>query len=153
MDMKALLEKMMKFAGGADQKQGPAGQLRGGAKMPKKGSAQHPAHHKLVGGCEESVLKDLNVVAEEKGLEWALSEAWAQFKEEAFKDTEERRPARKGSREEKVGKRGHKEIPRYKNIKEAKRYDPEMLRTLKAAKAKFPMYDEETKTFYKKKKK
>ena len=118
MDMRALLEKMMKFAGGADQKSGPAGQLRGGTKTPKKGSSKHPAYHKLVGDSiepEGNMLEELANEVKDKSLEWTLAEAWAQFKEEAFKDTAERRPARKGSRPN----RGHVAVPRYKKVEEA----------------------------------
>ena len=122
MDMKALLEKMTKFAGEPEQK--PGDQVRGTekAKATKSGK-DHPFKGRLVGGestsPEGNMLSELSQEAQDKSVEWDLAEAWEQFKEEAFKDTAEKRPARKGSREEKYGKRGHKEQPRYKNIKES----------------------------------
>ena len=125
MDMKSLLEKMMKFAGGADQQSGPAGQLRGGSKMPKKGG-KHPAYHKLVGDSVEpegNMLGELANEAKAKSLEWSLAEAWAEFKEEAFKDTAERRPARKGSRPS----RGHEPVPGYKKVGEGDCIDKEKI--------------------------
>jgi len=116
MDMKKLLEAVNKFAGGPDQKTGPAGQLRGGEPMPKLGSKKHPAYHKLVGGSEqqeESLLKDLSKGPTPKTKEQELAEEFQAFLEAEFKDTVDRRPARKSDRPS----RGHEPQPRYKTIK------------------------------------
>jgi len=82
MDMRKLLEKMDQFAGGPDQKTGPAGQLRGGETMPKKGSKVHPAHHKLVGGASESknILHDLEKELKEGLIKRNLAEDYEDFK-------------------------------------------------------------------------
>ena len=129
MDIRALLEKMYKFAGGADQKQGPAGQLRGGGKMPKKGS-KHPAYHKLVGDSVEpegNMLEELAQEAQDKSIEWKLAEAWAEFKEEAFKDTADKRPARAGSRPDREYTSDDKPSKRYKKVGEGECIDKEKI--------------------------
>ena len=115
MDMKSLLEKMMKFAGEPEQKAGD--QVRGTEKA-KKASKDHPFKGRLVGDSVEpqaNMLEELSQEAQDKSIEWKLAEAWAEFKEEAFKDTAERRPARKGSRPS----RGHEPVPGYKKVGEA----------------------------------
>lgn len=117
--MRKLLESMYKFAGEPEQKAGDQVQGKEKAKPTKSGKA-HPFKGRLVGDSVEpqgNLLGELTQEAQDKSLEWKLAEAWKQFKEEAFKDTDQRRPARKGSREEIVGKRGHKEVPRYKTVK------------------------------------
>lgn len=119
MEMKKLLETMYKFAGGPDQKQGSEGQLKGNDPLPKKGSKQHPAHHKLVGGCESkepNLLKDLSKLTERNSIEWKLAEEYAKFLEDDL-GIEPKRPYRKGTRHETIGPRGHKEVPRYKTVK------------------------------------
>lgn len=115
MDMRTLLEKMYKFAGGPDQKTGPAGQLRGGEPMPKKGSKKHPAYHKLVGAAEskESILKELEPISEVQKIEAQLQELYHAFCE-ADLGVEPKRPSRSGSRHN----RGHEPKPRYKTVKE-----------------------------------
>lgn len=78
-----------------------------------------PKPGQSVGGCEESknpnIMRDLKSVADDKELEWKLSEEFANFNEDDL-GVEEKRPHRSGSREEKFGTRGHKEKPRYKTI-------------------------------------
>lgn len=115
MDMRALLEKMYKFAGGLDQKTGPAGQLRGGKPMPKLGGKKHPAHHKLVGATEgqESILKELDPLREVQKIEAKLHELYHSFCE-ADLGTEPKRAQRLGARHS----RGHEPMPRYKTVKE-----------------------------------
>lgn len=113
--MKSLLEKMMKFAGEPAQKAGD--QVRGSDKA-KKSSKEHPFKGRLVGDSVEpqtNMLEELSQEAENKSIEWSLAEAWAEFKEEAFKDIAERRPARKGSRPS----RGHEPVPGYKEVEES----------------------------------
>jgi len=115
MDMKSLLEKMMKFAGEPEQKAGD--QVRGTEKAKKSGK-DHPFKGRLVGDSIEpqtNMLEELSQEAEDKSIEWSLAEAWAEFKEAAFKDTAERRPARKGSRPS----RGHEPVPGYKEVEES----------------------------------
>ena len=121
MDMKALLEKMTQYAGQAVG-QKPGDQVRGTEKASKSGK-DHPFNGRLVGDSiePESILKDLSRLAEAKGPEWELAEEYKRFLEAEFKDTADNRPARKGSREELIGKRGHKEQPRYKKIKDESR--------------------------------
>lgn len=120
MDMRKLLESMYKFAGEPGQKAGD--QVRGTEKAKKSTKDQHPFRGRLVGGeskeSQGNMLGELDQYAKDTVVERSLAERWAQFKEEVFKDTADRRPARKGSREEKVGKRGHKEQPRYNYDKE-----------------------------------
>lgn len=97
MDMKALLEKMIKFAGEPEQK--PGDQVRGTEKA-KKGK-DHPFKGRLVGDSVEplpNMLGELDKYSKETVIERSLAERWEEFKEAAFKDTEARRPARKGSR-------------------------------------------------------
>jgi hypothetical protein len=123
-DMRKLLEAVDKFAGGLDQKQGPAGQLKGRDPMPHPGAKQHPAYHKLVGASESknsnklNFLKELDKSVDKNSLEWKLAEEYANFNEDNL-GVEPKRPHRKGSRAEEFGPRGHKEHPRYKTIKEA----------------------------------
>lgn len=114
MDMRKLLEAMYKFAGEPEQKAGD--QVRGTEKAKKTKDNKHPFQGRLVGAAEskDNFLKGLNQIAEDTALEQTLAERWAQFKEEAFKDTEDKRPARKGSRPN----RGHEPKQRYKKIKE-----------------------------------
>lgn len=116
MDMLTLLEKLQKFAGEPAQKAGD--QVRGSESAKPAKKDQHPVTNRLVGETEDpSILKDLSQVAEEKQLEWKLAEAYAQFLEDNL-GVEPKRPYRKGSRADAVGPRGHKNVPRYKNIKE-----------------------------------
>lgn len=123
MDMRTLLEKMWKFSG-EEVGQKPGDQVRGTEKAKKTKGNKHPFQGRLVGGGESAepkgnMLGELSQIAKDTVLERSLAERWAQFKEEAFKDTADNRPARKGSREEKVGRRGHKPQERYKKVKEA----------------------------------
>lgn len=99
MDMRKLLEKMDQFAGGPDQKTGPAGQLRGGEPMPKKGSKVHPAHHKLVGGASESknILHDLEKELKEGLIKRNLAEDYEDFKAGAAISTDSHSPSPIGS--------------------------------------------------------
>lgn len=116
MDMRTLLEKMWKFSGD-EVGQKPGDQVRGTDKAKK--SKDHPFKGRLVGAAEsaepaDNLLSELDQIAKDTVLERSLAERWAQFKEEAFKDTEERRPGRKSDRPN----RGHKPQERYKKIKE-----------------------------------
>lgn len=115
MDMRILLEKMYKFAGGPDQKTGPLGQLRGGKPVPKLGSSKHPAYHKLVGATEsqESILKELEPLGEVQKIENRLHELYNAFCE-ADLGTAPKRTQRAGTRPS----RGHEPTPRYKTVKE-----------------------------------
>lgn len=113
--MKSLLEKMMKFAGEPDQTAGD--QVRSSEKVKKSGK-DHPFKGRLVGDSIEpqtNMLEELSQESKDKNIEWALSEAWAEFKEAAFKDTAEKRTTRKGSRPS----RGHEPVARYKKVEEA----------------------------------
>ena len=111
MEMKKLLEtidtmsKAEKKPKGAEFK----GYWKGTDKSP-------PNPGQSVGGCEESknpnIMRDLKSVADDKELEWKLSEEYANFNEDNL-GVEEKRPHRSGSREEKFGQRGHKEKPCY----------------------------------------
>ena len=106
MDIKQLLEKMDQFAGQAVG-QKPGDQWRGTDKgTPGK---------KLVGGDEqqESILKDLKKGPTPKTREQELSEEFQEFLEAEFKDTNDKRPARKSDRHP----RGHEPRPRYKTVK------------------------------------
>jgi len=115
MDMRALLEAMNKFSGEASG-QKPGDQVRGTEKA-KKGK-DHPFKGRLVGGesqePQSNMLGELDQIAKDTMLERSLAERWAAFKEEAFKDTAEKRPSRPGSRPD----RGHQPKPSYKKIKE-----------------------------------
>lgn len=102
--MKDLLEKIMKFAGEPEQK--PGDQVRGTEKATK--GDKHPFLKRLVGELKKPRTRN---------LEKELSEQWSVFQEEDL-GVVPKRPARPGSREEKVGRRGHKEVPRYRSVKE-----------------------------------
>ena len=109
--MKALLEKMMKFAGEPSQQVGD--QVRG--KDKTKSGKEHPFKGRLVGDSVEpnsNMLEELAQEAEEKGLEWELAEAYAKFMEDDL-GVEPKRPSRKGSRHA----RGHEPQPQYKEVK------------------------------------
>lgn len=106
MDFKKLLESMDRFAGQAVG-QKPGDQVRG-THRATTGGEKHPFLKRLVGSKPEKKLRN---------HEQELTELWQQFKEDDL-GTHPRRPARAGSREEKYGRRGHKEVPRYKTIKE-----------------------------------
>lgn len=126
--MRTLLEKMWKFSG-EEAGQKPGDQVRGTEKAKTKKSGEHPFKGRLVGGGESAeptgnMLGELDQLAKDTVLERSLAERWAAFKEEAFKDTKDNRPARKGSREDRVGKRGHKPQERYKKIKETDTTNP-----------------------------
>ena len=103
MDIKQLLEKMEEFAGEKDG-QKPGDQW--------KGTDSAPPGKKLV-GASESVLKDLSKGPTAKTREQELSEEFQAFLEAEFKDTVDKRPARKNARHS----RGHEPQPRYKTIK------------------------------------
>ena len=101
MDIKQLIEKMDQFAGQAVG-QKPGDQF--------KGTDAAPPGKKLVG---DSMLKDLNKGKTPKSKEQELSEEFQAFLEAEFKDTVDKRPARKNARHS----RGHEPQPRYKTIK------------------------------------
>lgn len=100
MEMRDLLEKMMKFAGEPAQK--PGDQWRG--------DDPNPPGKKLVG---DSILKDLSKGKTPKTKEQELAEEFQAFLEAEFKDTVDKRPGRKSDRHA----RGHEPEPRYKTIK------------------------------------
>ena len=103
MDIRQLIEKMEEFAG-EKVGQKPGEQWRGTDKgTPGK---------KLV-GASESVLKDLSKGPTAKTREQELSEEFQAFLEAEFKDTVDKRPARKNARHS----RGHEPQPRYKTVK------------------------------------
>ena len=101
MDIKQLLEKMEEFAG-EKVGQKPGDQWRGSDKAPPG--------KKLVG---DSILKDLSKGKSPKSKEQELSEEFQAFLEAEFKDTVDKRPARKNARHS----RGHEPHPRYKTVK------------------------------------
>jgi len=101
MDLKALLEKIDQFAGQAVG-QKPGDQWRGSDKAPPG--------KKLVG---DSILKDLSKGKSPKSKEQELAEEFQAFLEAEFKDTVDKRPARKNARPS----RGHEPQPRYTTIK------------------------------------
>lgn len=101
MEMRDLLEKMMKFAG-EKVGQKPGDQWRGSDKAPPG--------KKLVG---DSILKDLSKGPTPKSKEQELAEEYQAFLEAEFKDTVDKRPSRKGSRPS----RGHEPKSGYKTIK------------------------------------
>ena len=110
-DIKRLLEAMDSMSSAESHPRGP--KFTGYWKGTDKGTPGT----KMVGG--ESVLKDLGRgPSKDRNVEKELQEMWASFQEDNF-GTHPKRPARKGTREDKVGPRGHKEIPRYKKVKEA----------------------------------
>jgi hypothetical protein len=119
MDIKQLIEKMEEFAG-EKVGQKPGDQWRGTDKgTPGK---------KLV-GASESVLKDLSKGKSPKSKEQELSEEFQAFLEAEFKDTVDKRPARKNARHS----RGHEPQPRYKTIKadEGAEQDPIVTKVVK----------------------
>jgi hypothetical protein len=101
MDIRQLLEKMEEFAGQA------VGQKPGDQ---WKGTDAAPPGKKLVG---DSILKDLSKGKKDKSKEQELSEEFQAFLEAEFKDTVDKRPARKNARHS----RGHEPQPRYKTVK------------------------------------
>lgn len=118
MNMKSLLEKMMKFAGEPEQKSGD--QVRGTEKAKK--SKDHPFKGRLVGDSVEpqsNMLEELDKETKDKSIEWSLAEAWEEFKEAAFKDTESKRPTRAGSRPGREYTSDAKPSKRYKKVDEA----------------------------------
>lgn len=113
MDIRALLEKMYKFAGEPEQK--PGDQVKGTEKARStKSGKDHPFKGRLVGASESretTLLQDLSKLSEEMAVENRLREMWAEF-QEALLGTETKRPARTGSRPN----RGHEPQPRYKQV-------------------------------------
>lgn len=76
-DMRKLLEAMDSMARAEKNPTGP--------KFPGYWKGTDPAskaRSKMVGGCEESVLKDLHSTAKKKAKEWDLEEAFKNFKEQ-----------------------------------------------------------------------
>lgn len=116
--MRKLLEAVTKFAGEPEQKAGDQVRGKDVAKATKSGG-EHPFKDRLVGGesKDPSLLQDLSKLSEEMTTEWKLAEMWANFNEDDI-GTHPKRPARKGSRSDLVGKRGHKEQPRYTTVKQ-----------------------------------
>lgn len=110
--MRALLEKMQKFAGEPQQK--PGDQVRGHEKA-KMGTKKHPFAGRLVGAAEskDSILKELEPLSEVQKIESQLQELYRAFCE-ADLGVEPKRPNREGSRHT----RGHEPKPRYKTVKE-----------------------------------
>ena len=106
MEMRDLLEKMMKFAG-EKVGQKPGDQWRGSDKAPPG--------KKLVG---DSILKDLSKGPKAKSKEQELAEEFQAFLEAEFKDTVDKRPSRKGSRPA----RGHEPKSGYKTVKADESY-------------------------------
>lgn len=102
--MRDLLEKMQQFAGEPEQK--PGDQVRGTEKATK--GDKHPFLKRLVGELKKPKVRN---------LEKEIAEAWLMFQEEDL-GVNPRRPARPGSREEKFGRRGHKEESGYRSVKE-----------------------------------
>ena len=126
MDMRQLLEAMNKFAGEPEQK--PGDQVRGTEKAkPTKSGEAHPFKGRLVGGestePSNNMLGELSQLSQDMAIENKLKEMWANFNE-ADIGVNPKRPARKGSRSETVGYRGHKEQPRYKTVKEVEVIKP-----------------------------
>ena len=101
MDIKQLLEKMEEFAGEK------VGQKPG---EQWKGTDKGTPGKKLVG---DSMLKDLSKGKTPKSKEQELSEEFQAFLEAEFRDTVDKRPARKNARHS----RGHEPQPRYNTIK------------------------------------
>jgi hypothetical protein len=76
-DIKKLLETMDRMAATESKSTGP--------KFPGYWKGTDPASKakdKMVGGCEENILKDLNNTAKEKVTEWRLQEKFDKFKEQ-----------------------------------------------------------------------
>ena len=113
MEMKKLLETIDSMSKAEENPEGAK------FKSYWKGSDKNPPKPgQSVGSCEEgktpNIMRDLKSVADDKELEWKLSEEFAHFNEDNL-GVEEKRPHRSGSREEKFGPRGHKEKPCYTN--------------------------------------
>jgi len=106
MDIKNLLEKIDQFAGQAVG-QKPGDQWRGSDKAPPG--------KKLVG---DSILKDLSKGKTPKSKAEELAEEYQAFLEAEFKDTVDKRPARKNARPS----RGHAPQPGYKTVKADESY-------------------------------
>ena len=51
-----------------------------------RGTDKNPPGNKLVGGAEESIIKDLNKTAKKKVTEWQIKEAFRRFKEDETTD-------------------------------------------------------------------
>ena len=113
--MKALLEKMVTFAGQA------VGQKPGDQ---WKGSDSGPPGKKLVGDSvepEESILKDLSKGPKPKSKEKELAEQFEHFLQALEEDNlgvEEKRPARKGSRPSRPYSKEGEPSKRYTTVKE-----------------------------------
>ena len=76
-DIRRLLEKMDSMSSAEKNLTGP--------KFPgywKGTDAASKAKAKMVGGAEESIIKDLHNTAKKKVSEWTLEEDWKQFKEQ-----------------------------------------------------------------------
>jgi len=76
-DMKKLIEAMDRMSKAASKPTGP--------KFPGYWKGTDPASKakdRMVGGAEESIIKELGKTAKEKTLEWSLAEALKQFKED-----------------------------------------------------------------------
>jgi hypothetical protein len=110
MEMKKLLETIDTMSKAEKKPEGAEfkGYWKGTDKSP-------PKPGQSVGGCKESknpnIMRDLKSVADDKELEWKLSEEFELWEDNL--GVEEKRPHRSGSREEKFGQRGHKEKPCY----------------------------------------
>lgn len=127
MDLKSLLEKLDYFAGQAvGQKSGDQVRGKEKAKPARKISgtpySEHPFKGRLVGGGaeqqQENMLKDLSKGKTPKSKEQELAEEYKAFLEAEFRDTVEKRPARKNARPA----RGHAPQSRYKTIKADESY-------------------------------
>jgi hypothetical protein len=118
MEMRKLLEAMNKFAGEPEQKAGD--QVRSTEKA-KQGGKEHPFKGRLVGGesaePNSNMLGELSQLSQDMAIENKLKEMWANFNEDDI-GVEPRRPHRKGTRADKLGRRGHKEQSRYTTVKE-----------------------------------
>ena len=76
-DIKKLLETMDRMSAAERKPSGP--------KFPGYWKGTDPASKakdKMVGGCEENILKDLHGTAKEKVTEWRLQEKFNKFKEQ-----------------------------------------------------------------------
>ena len=71
-DMRKLLESMYKFAGGPDQKTGPAGQVQG-KNQARSSNKRHPFLHQLV-GCESDQNR--------RKIKRSLEERWQEYKQD-----------------------------------------------------------------------
>ena len=115
MDMRKLLETVTKFAG-QEVGQKPGDQVKG-TDIAKKGTKEHPFAGKLVGGCEESILKDLSKGPRAKTLEETLAEELAQFNEDDL-GVEPKRPGRKSDRPAREYTKDGKPSKRYTKVKD-----------------------------------